>query len=114
MNFEQHIKQWVTVDDQLKLLSDKVKTLREQKHQLSQQINTQVADKHLTNTTVKISDGNLKFVSVKDTQPLTFKHLEVCLGEIIKNEEQVKKIVQYVKSKRDFNYVPEIKRTYNN
>jgi hypothetical protein len=51
---------------------------------------------------------------VKDTQQLTFKHLETCLSEIIKNEEQVKKIIEYVKNKREVNYVPEIKRIYNN
>ena len=31
------------------------------------------------------------------TQQLTFKYLEICLSEIIKNEDQVNKIVDYVK-----------------
>jgi hypothetical protein len=51
---------------------------------------------------------------VKETQPLTFKYLETCLREIIKNEEQVTKIVEYIKNKRDVSYSPEIKRLYKN
>ena len=114
MSFEQQIQQWVHIDNQLKTLGDKVKELREQKNNLSQQINTHIETKQLTNASVKISDGQLKFIQVKETQQLTFKYLETCLSEIIKNEEQVKKIVEYIKNKREVKYVPEIKRLYNN
>jgi len=114
MSFEQQIQQWVHIDNQLKTLGDKVKELREQKNNLSQQINTHVETKQLTNASVKISDGQLKFIQVKETQQLTFKYLETCLSEIIKNEDQVKQIVEYVKNKREVKYVPEIKRFYAN
>jgi hypothetical protein len=114
MSFEQQIQQWVHIDNQLKTLGDKVKELREQKNNLSQQINTHIETKQLTNASVKISDGQLKFIQVKETQQLTFKYLETCLSEIIKNEDQVKQIVEYVKNKREVKYVPEIKRFYAN
>jgi ferritin len=64
-------------------------------------------------STIQISDGKLKFVQLKETQPLTFKYLETCLKEIIKNEEQVNKIVDYIKNKREVKYVADIKRFYN-
>ena len=114
MSFEQHLQQWVSIDNQMKILSDRMKELRDKKNAVTEHINTHVETSNLTNSTVKISDGQLKFVTVKDTQQLTFKHLETCLSEIIKNEEQVKKIVEYVKNKREVKYVPEIKRIYNN
>jgi len=63
-------------------------------------------------STIQISDGKLKFVQLKETQPLTFKYLETCLKEIIKNEEQVNKIVDYIKNKREVKYVADIKRFY--
>ena len=114
MNFEQQIQQWVAIDNQMKILGDKIKELRDKKNTISEQINTHVETTELSNATVKINDGQLKFVKVKETQQLTFKYLETCLSEIIKNEEQVKKIVDYIKNKREVKYVPEIKRLYNN
>ena len=114
MSFEQDIQNWVLIDNQMKLLTEKMKELRDKKNAISQKINTHVETDQLENTSIKISDGRLKFIKVKDTQQLTFKYLETCLSEIIKNEEQVKKIVEYIKNKREVKYVPEIKRLYNN
>ena len=114
MSFEKQIQEWVAIDNQMKVYSDKMKELRDKKNELSEQINTFVETSQLSNSTVKINDGQIKFVKVKETQQLTFKYLETCLSEIIKNEEQVKKIVEYIKNKREVKYVPEIKRVYNN
>jgi hypothetical protein len=113
MSFEQQIQQWVTIDNQMKIVGDKMKELRDKKNTLSEQINTHIETTQF-NSAVKVSDGQLKFVKVKETQPLTFKYLETCLSEIIKNEEQVKKIIEYIKNKREVKYVPEIKRLYSN
>lgn len=113
MSFEQKIHQWISIDNQLKIIGDKMKELRDKKTNISEQINNHIETNKITNTSVKISDGQLKFVSVKETQPLTFKYLEACLSEIIKNEEQVHKIIEYVKNKREIKYVPEIKRLYS-
>ena len=114
MSFEQQLQQWVAIDNQMKTLNDRMKELRDKKNVLSQNINTHIETHNLSESSVKLSDGQLKFVKVKDTQQLTFKYLETCLREIIKNEEQVTKIVDYVKNKREVKYVPEIKRLYTN
>jgi hypothetical protein len=114
MNFEQQIQQWVSIDNQLKLYAEKVKELRDKKNNLSEQINHHIETQELSNGSIKINDGQLKFVKIKETQPLTFKYLETCLSEIIKNEDQVKKIIEYVKNKREIKYIPEIKRYYSN
>jgi hypothetical protein len=114
MSFEQHIQQWISIDNQMKQLTDKIKELRDKKNTLNDAIFNHVENSNLSNATVQISDGKLKFIKTKDTQQLTFKYLETCLHEIIKNEEQVNKIVEYIKNKRDVKYVPEIKRFYNN
>jgi len=114
MSFEQQLQQWVAIDNQMKTLNDRMKELRDKKNVLSQNINTHIETNNLSDSSVKLSDGQLKFVKVKDTQQLTFKYLETCLSEIIKNEEQVTKIVEYVKNKREVKYVPEIKRLYTN
>ena len=106
MSFEQNIQQWVAIDNQIKILNDRMKELREKKNTISEQINTHIETSHLSDTSIKLNDGQLKFINVKETQQLTFKYLETCLSEIIKNEEQVKKIVDYIKNKREVKYVP--------
>jgi hypothetical protein len=112
MSFEQNIQQWVAIDNQMKILNDKLKELRTQKNEISEQINNHAEKNNVPG--VRLNDGQLRFVKIKETQQLTFKHLEKCLSEIISNEEQVKKIVDYVKNKRDVSYVSEIKRLYTN
>ena len=114
MSFEKQIQQWVAIDNQMKILNDNIKELRDKKNNISKQINNHIENVKLSNTSIKITDGQLKFVKIKETQQLTFKYLEICLSEIIKNEEQVKKIVDYIKNKREIKYVSEIKRLYNN
>ena len=114
MSFEQHIQQWVSIDNQMKQLTDKMKELRDKKSTLNDAIFNHVENSNLSNATLQISDGKIKFVKTKDTQVLTFKYLETCLHEIIKNEDQVNKIIDYIKNKREIKYVAEIKRFYNN
>ena len=114
MSFEEKIQQWVSTDDQIKILNNKIKELKDKKTAISEQINTYVQKSQLNNTYVKINDGQLRFIKIKETKQLTFNYLETCLSEIIKNEEQVKKIVEYIKNKREVKYVSEIKRLYNN
>ena len=114
MTFEQNIQQWVSIDNQIKLLNDKIHELREKKQRISENINSHIEQNDLKNATVQISDGRLRFVSTKVAPPLTFKYVEKSLGDVIKNPIQVKKIVEYLKTHREFKIVPEIKRISNN
>ena len=114
MSFEQQVQQWVSIDNQLKILNDKIRDLREKKLKLTTNLNDYAKENNMSNSTIQISDGKLKFASTKVQSPLTFKHLEKSLSEIIKNETQVKQIVEYIKTKRDVKIVPEIKRFSNN
>lgn len=114
MSFESQIQQWVSLDNQLKTYNEKVKELRDRRNQLEEDITTYASNNNLSNATVKISDGKLKFSNTKVQEPLTFKYLEKTLGEVIKNETQVKQIMEHVKNKRAVKIVPEIKRFSTN
>ena len=114
MSFESQIQQWVSLDNQLKQLNEKVKDLRDKRNNLEENITAYASENNLSNATVKISDGKLKFTNAKVTEPLTFKYLEKTLGEVIKNESQVKLIMEHLKQKRSFKIVQEIKRFSNN
>ena len=65
MSFEQQIQQWVTIDNQMKIVADKMKELRDKKNAISEQINTHIETTQF-NSSVKISDGQLKFGNVKE------------------------------------------------
>jgi len=112
MSFEDNIRQWVTVDNQLKKYNTEVKRLREAKGILGNNILAHAVDQNLSHSVVEISDGSLKFQNVKVTSPLTFKFITQCLKDCIEDEEQVKLLVNYIKQKREVKYVPEVKRTY--
>ena len=112
MSIEDHIRQWVTVDNQIKKYTIETKKLRELKSNLSNNILAHAVDHNLSHSMVEISDGSLKFQNMKVTSPLTFKLITECLSDCIDNKEQVKQLVDYIRQKRDVKYVPEVKRTY--
>ena len=113
MSFENNIKTWITYDNEIKELNNKLKKLREQKNNLTNDIFNYANEKNIINKNIKINDGNLRFTTVKVTSPLTFKFITNCLSEIINNPEQVKQIIDYLKEKRENKYVEEIKRFYS-
>lgn len=112
--FEESIKNWVTVDNQIKLLQDKVKELRDKKGDIEFQIFNYAEENNLQKAVIEISDGKLKFVETKTTNPLSLKYVEKCLNEIIKQPESVKQIMQYIKDNRETKAETNIKRFHNN
>lgn len=114
MNFENQIQQWVSYDNQVKTLSEKIKEIRNKRNELEDKITTYASTNNLSNSTVQISDGKLRFVNTRVQEPITFKYLEKTLSEVIKNESQVKLIIEHLKQKRAIKIVPEIKRFSNN
>jgi hypothetical protein len=114
MSFEQNIQKWVSLDNKIKILNDNLNQLREQRAELSKSLYTYAERNNLNGANIQISDGKLKFVTNKVSNPLSFKYVEKSLGEIISNEEQVKKIVNYLKDHREFKTVQELKRFSNN
>ena len=113
-NFEEQIQSWVSLDNQLKAYNEKIRELRQQRNSLSDNITSYIETNGLSNATVNISDGRLRFMNVKTPTPLTFKFVEQCLSDIISDEERVKQIINYIKEKREYKYSNEIKRSYIN
>lgn len=113
MSFETQIKEWVTVDNKIKKYNEELKQLRNQKNDITEEINKYIDENDMKHAIVNITDGRLKFQTSKVTQPLTLKFVKECLMDCIQNEENVEKIMNYMKEQRDVRYVDEIKRYYN-
>lgn len=110
MSFESQIQQWVLLDNQIKQINEKLKELREKRNNFEENIINHAAKNNLSNSTIQISDGKLKLINTRVIEPLTFKYLDKTLGEVIKNESQVKLIMEHLKQKRNVKIIPEIKR----
>ena len=113
MSFEENIKKWVALDYQVKNMNEKTKQLRDEKNALEEGIMGYVETNKLNNATVNISDGKLRFVSSKQTAPLTLKHVEESLSKCIGNENQVSQIMKIIKESREVKYTVDIKRYGN-
>ena len=114
MSFENQIQQWVSLDNQLKQINDKAREIREKRTRLTENITNYAQNNNLYNNIINISDGKLRFSNTKTPETLTFKYLEKSLSEIIKNELQVKTIIEHLKQNRDVKVIQEIKRVSNN
>ena len=114
MTFQDNIKTWVTLDNNIKTLSDEIKLLREKKKLLNNSILEYVNTNNLTTATININDGSLRFTNIKTTKAITLKYLDECLNELITDKNQIASILEYIKSNREINEIQEIKRTFIN
>lgn len=112
--FKEDIKYWVELDNQHKTINENVRELRQRKNEVLERINNHVNDNKLNNAVVKISDGRIKFSTVKITKPLTLQYVKQCLLEKIQDTKQVQLLMDYIKENRDYSYTDDIKRYYDN
>lgn len=110
MSFENQIQKWITLDNQIKSLNEKIKHLREEKSRLNEDLIDYAGKNDLVSSTIKVGSEKLKFINTRVPEPITFKYLEKTLSEIIKNENQVKIIIDYIKKNREIKSINELKR----
>jgi len=110
--FQQNIKSWVQIDNQIKKLNADVTDLRERRNNIQDHITSYAEQNKLDNAIIEISDGSLRFNNYKQSAPLTFKHIQKCLTECISDENTIDKLMNYIKEKREFKYQNGIKRNY--
>ena len=111
--FDKQIQKWIELDNRLKKINNEIKTTRETKNDLEASIMETVNNKKLLNTTLSTTDGRLRFIETKTSNPLSLTFIEKCLHEIIPNSSQVQHILHYIKEKREIKINSEIKRYYN-
>jgi hypothetical protein len=110
--FKQDIKQWVSLDNEMKDYNKKVRELREQKNEISDSIQIYAEAEQLTKSIISIPDGGkLKFIETKQIQPLTMSYIKECLCECIDKEEDVDIILKHIKESRQYKVSKDIKRT---
>lgn len=99
MSFEQTIQEWVKTDQELQELNERIKQLRQTKSELDKKI-TQHSEERGTKS-FRYGSIKMKIVESKISESLTFKYLNKCLRDMIKNEDQVNQMLDYIKRSRD-------------
>lgn len=111
--FTAKLKNWVSIDNKVKNLTDQIKLLRKEKNTLNNEIIEYANRNSLTNAKIQITDGQLKFQNINQSAPLTFKFIQECLNDIIEDKNKVSEIITYIKEQRDIKTYVDIKRYYN-
>jgi hypothetical protein len=111
-DFATQVRRWVLLDSQLKIINDKSKTIREEKHKLSSKICQHLENSGNAHRKIMIHDGDLKVYEKKDYSPLTFTFLEKHLGKIMTDAKQVEYVIQYLKEQREIKSTNDLKRSY--
>lgn len=106
----ENIKNWVQYDNQLRLLNEKTKEIRERRVELQSTIIEQLNTQNMQRATINVGDGELKMVAKKDYPPLTYQYVEKCLTDVIPNKEHVDYIISYIKSNREIKESTELRR----
>ena len=100
MSFEDNIKEWVALDNQLKLYNDKIKQLRDKRTMVSDKIlSIDNFETKLKNKTLEISDGKLNLFRLK-SHHLYHLNMWKIHSKMIKNERQIEQIMRYLKENR--------------
>ena len=108
--FKKNIKEWVALDNELRLLNEHVKELRDKRNSINDDIIRYVETNQLNASTIQLSDGSLKFAMQKIYAPLTYTFLQDTLKNILP-ENEVKKIINYKKKNRITTPSTSIKRS---
>lgn len=110
-DFETSVQKWCLVETQIKLVNEKLRTIRENKIELTEKICKYIDENNLKDTRIEISDGVLKLYEKKEYPSLTYTYLEESLNKIISNKQQVEYIIKYLKENREIKKSLDLKKT---
>ena len=111
--FTENVQKWVLIDNQLKIVNEKTKKMREMKNTLSEDICKYMNENNLVNKKIGITNGELRIVEKKDYSPLSYGYIEKKLEEIIPDKSHIEFIIQYLKDNREITVSQEIRSNYN-
>ena len=107
---ENNIKNWLLLDNKIKELNQKINELREKKNSYKNDIYQHVTNNNLNNATIKIGSDYLRFVETKQNTPISYKFLIQALNNCFIDENDIEKIMNYIKTNRENKIINDIKR----
>ena len=112
MDLNSNIKKWVNIDTEIKNLNILLKKKREERNSILKSVlhykNTNSLE--LENKIIKYNSEILKFVSYRQYNAITYDFIKECLHQLINDKEQIDFIINYLKQKRKYKDIEDIKR----
>lgn len=108
INVVETVKEWIKIDNEMKLLQLEVKTRRERKKQLSDSLVEILRDSDIDGWNTK--EGKLEYVKTKTKSSLNKQHIKAALSKFIKDEDQVDAMTQFIYESRSIKEKESIKR----
>jgi hypothetical protein len=105
----ENVQKWLVYENQLKIIHEKTKAIRDQKHQVTQSICQHMNQK--STKQLHLSDGVLTVYEKKEYSPLTFTYIEESLGKIIPDKTHVAYIIDHLKKNREVKTSHELRKT---
>lgn len=110
MDFNTNIKKWINIDNEIKNLNLQLKTKREERNSILKNVLEYKNTLELENKTIKYNSDMLKFISYRQYNAITYDFIRECLNQLINDKEQVDFIINFLKEKRKYKNIEDIKR----
>ena len=109
---QEKVKCWVTMDNNIRDMADRIKLIKDDKSETQSNITDYIKDHNMENSIIRTSDSDIRFTVTRTAAPLTFKYLHTCLSELVEDEEQVQRMISYIKEKRPIKELMDMKRIF--
>lgn len=108
MSFESCVKDWIAVDKELHELNAKIHQLRAKRNELDKEIISHSGN--MDAKAFKYGGVKMRVVDTNTAESLTFRYLEKCLSDMVKNEGHVKQMMEYIKRNRTVKHSTHVER----
>ena len=99
--FIDSLKTWIEYDNILKSKNQEIKKIKEQKDLIEQKLIYFIEKNNLSNTKLTVSGSNMLLNRSVTNGSLSFKLIEEALQEYLKNKNQVERICNIIKNKKE-------------
>lgn len=99
IDFKENVKEWITLDDDIKTLNLALKERKQKKNELTPKVLEFMNEYEVHD--VKTTDGQLKFSKSLTSKPLNKKYLVSRLGDFFKDYNKGEKAVDFIYENRD-------------
>ena len=106
------IKEWIQLDNEIKTLQTEMKSRKERKKNLSDNLVDIMRDNEID--CFNVNDGKLVYSQTKVKGSINKNHLIASISKYLESQEQAEDITKYILDNRDIKIKESIKRKKNN
>jgi phage shock protein A len=111
-NFETIMKKWVQTDTQIRLMNQKMRTMKKEHTMLTKTVCEYIRENKMEHRKIETSDSKIEYYEKCSHPSLTYAFLEKYLADVISDKKSVDYIIDYLKSKREMKKSWDIKRIF--